>query len=269
MLRAGRGISVDQLPAYPGRQRRTATMLKGTSKPRRMTRPVRSRGANGQGGFTLIETSMATVIIGVGVLAMVDAQSSFITSNQWSSHAASATYLANEIRELTRNLPKHDPVTGLSLLDDGNGGLAVSGWGADTNEVTVDDFDDIDDFDGMTFSYIGSPGIDDNDLPGPINAFGEVIPALSHEGDELGATDNELVFTGEAMYGWFQTIVVEKINPFDTSEVHPNGYFEAADGTFPGRLADEYPLRVSVLVFYQGANDIEADLVTTVTWIVP
>lgn len=244
-------------------------MLKGTSNPKRVSRRTRSQGANGQGGFTLIETSMATVIIGVGVLAMVDAQTSFIISNQWSSHAASATFLANEIRELTRNLPKHDPVTGLSLLDDGDGNLVVSGWGADLNEVRVDDFDDIDDFDGITFSYIGSPGIDDNDLPGPINAFGEVIPALSHEGVELGATDDELLFSGDAMYGWFQTITVEKINPFDSSEVHPNGFLEAPDGTFPGRLVDEYPLRVSVLVFYQGANDIEADLVTTVSWIVP
>ena len=69
-------------------------------------KPNLSRGRAGTGGFTLIETSMATVIIGVGVLAMVDAQSAFIVSNQWSSHAASATFLANEIRELTRNLPR-------------------------------------------------------------------------------------------------------------------------------------------------------------------
>lgn len=231
---------------------------------------VRSRlahGGNAQ-GFTLIETSMATVIIGVGVLAMVDAQSAFIVSNQWSSHAASATFLANEIREFTRNLPKHDPVNGISLIDDGSGSTIVSGWGVDAGEVVAEDFDDIDDFDGITFSYIGTAGLDDNDLPGPINSFGEVIPALSNDGVELGDTTNGL-FAGEAMFGWFQTIIVEKVHPFDTSLVLDNAHFEVPNGNFPGREVDEYPLRVSVQVFYQGVNDTTADLVTTVTWIVP
>ena len=231
---------------------------------------ARRRRANhgSSSGFTLIETSMATVIIGVGVLAMVDAQSSFIVSNQWSSHAASATFLANEIREFTRNLPKHDPVTGIMLVDDGSGSMVVSGWGADTGEVIVEDFDDIDDFNGVTFSYIGTPGLEDGDLPGPINSFGEVIPALTNAGEELGGTDNG-VFAGEAMQGWFQTVIVEKVHPFDTSEVLDEGFFEVANGSFPGREIDEYPLRVSVQVFYQGVNDVQADLVTTVTWIVP
>jgi len=231
---------------------------------------ARTRHAHGGSaqGFTLIETSMATVIIGVGVLAMVDAQSSFIISNQWSSHAASATFLANEIRELTRNLPKHDPVNGITLIDDGGGSVIVSGWGVDAGEVVVSDFDDIDDFDGITFSFIGTAGLDDNDLPGPINSFGEVIPALDHGGDEMGGTSNGL-FEGDAMYGWFQTVVVEKVHPFDTSLVLDDGYYEDPSGSFPGRQIDEYPLRVSVQVFYQGVNDTTADLVTTVTWIVP
>jgi len=235
----------------------------------RISNLIQSRGRAGQGGFTLIETSMATVIIGVGVLAMVDAQSAFIVSNQWSSHAASATFLANEIREFTRNLPKHDPVNGITLVDDGSGSMVVSGWGVNPGEVTVDDFDDIDDFDGVTFSYIGTPGLDDNDLPGPINSFGEVIPALSNEGYNLGYSDSQNVFAGEAMFGWYQTVFVEKIDPFDTSIMRNDAYFEPPDGAFAGREVDEYPLRVSVLVFYQGVNDIQADLVTTVSWIVP
>lgn len=226
------------------------------------------RSGGGPKGFTLIETSMATVIIGVGVLAMVDAQSSFIVSNQWSSHAATATFLANEIRELTRNMPKHDPVNGLHLADDGEGTLVAVGWGPNPGEVVVGDFDDIDDFDGITFSYIGTPGLEDNDLPGPINAFGEVIPGLSHQGVEQGGTTNG-VFTGEAMAGWFQTVTVDKIDPFDTSVTLDKAYVEPPSGTFPGRAVDKFPLRVSVQVFYQGVNDAQASLVTTVTWIVP
>ena len=49
---------------------------------------------SGAGGFTLIETAMATVIIGVGVLALVEAQTAFLKSNTWTSQAATATYLA-------------------------------------------------------------------------------------------------------------------------------------------------------------------------------
>jgi prepilin-type N-terminal cleavage/methylation domain-containing protein len=237
----------------------------------RLTHPIR-RGVRPKRrdaqGFTLIETSMATVIIGVGVLAMVDAQSAFIVSNQWSSHAASATFLANEIREYTRNLPKHDPVTGISMQDDGNGSMVITGWGFDTGEVVVDDFDDLDDFNGITFSYIGTADISDNDLPGPINSFGEVIPNLSLDGTEQG-TNTAGVFTGQAMQGWSQTVIVEKVHPFDTSNVLNEAFFEVANGSFPGREVDEYPLRVSVQVFYQGVNDTEAELVTTVSWIVP
>jgi len=148
--------------------------------------------------------------------------------------------------------------------------MIVSGWGVNAGEVTVDDFDDIDDFDGVTFSFVGTPGLADNDLPGPINAFGEVIPALAHDGAELGSTDASTnLFTGDAMYGWYQTVFVEKLDPFDTSVVLDDAFFEPVNGTFPGRQVDEYPVRVSVLVFYQGINDVQADLVTTVSWIVP
>lgn len=191
---------------------------------------------------------MATIIIGVGVLAMVDAQSSFISSNLWSNHAASATFLANEIRELTRSMPKHDPVHGLYIDEDTN---ALVGWGPDAGETTVDDFDDIDDFDGISFRDTGTAGLDDGDLPGPINAFGEVIPEITVGGSELGSTTNSL-FTGQAMTGWTQRVIVEKIEPFDTSESLTDAFFEEPNGSFPGRAVDEYPLRVTVQVLYQG-----------------
>lgn len=218
-------------------------------------------------GFTLIESAMATVIIGVGVLAMVDAQTSFITANSWSSHAASGTYLANEIREMTRNLPKHDPVVGLFIEDDGNAGV-LHGWGPDAGEVGVDDFDDIDDFDGITFSFQGTAGFNDGDLPGPINAYGEIIPDITIDGTEMGTTTED-GFQVTAMSGWSQQVTVQKVNPFDPSSVYADNYFEAALNDFPGRDVDEYPLRVTVRVFYQAANAIQADLVTEVMWIVP
>ena len=91
------------------------------------------RGNPRRGGFTLVETALATVIIGTGVLAMISAQQVLLEKNNWSTMANTATLLGNEIREMTLNLPRHDPVTGESY------------WGPEEDEYSLEDYDDIDD----------------------------------------------------------------------------------------------------------------------------
>lgn len=223
----------------------------------------RPRGA--PGGFTLIEAALATVIIGVGILAMVDAQQSFIRTNNWSSHAASGTYLANELREIIRPLPRHDPTVGLSLEDDaGGGGAVLEGWGPNAGEQVLADFDDADDFDGLTFGFDGSADAGDGDLPGPVNAFREVIPELTVDGVEVTDAGAPVPMTG-----WRQTVIVEKVDPFDTSITLDDAYEEAAGGASPGRAVDEFPLRVTVVVTYQASGALEPDEVARVIWIMP
>ncbi|HRP63604.1 MAG TPA: hypothetical protein PK400_09950 [Phycisphaerales bacterium] len=118
-----------------------------------------SRKAPRRSGMTLIETALATVIIGVGVLAIVAAQQAFHSQNAWSVHAATATRLGNEIREMTLNLPRHDPVTGTAY------------WGAEPHEATLADYNDLDDFDNLIFSAaLGN---------GPVNARREIIPNMT------------------------------------------------------------------------------------------
>jgi prepilin-type N-terminal cleavage/methylation domain-containing protein len=136
----------------------------------------RARGARSR-GFTLIETALATVIVGVGVLAIVAAQQAFHQQNAWSSRAAIATYLANEIREMTFNLPRHDPVTGTTI------------WGPEPNEADWYDFDDLDDFDGLTFS-----------------------PPLNAQRDPIAN-----------MEGWAQHITVRNVEPNNITIERPNG----------------------------------------------
>ena len=53
--------------------------------------------------FTLLETALATIIVGVGVLSIVAAQQAFHIQNAWSTHASIATALGNEIREIPRS----------------------------------------------------------------------------------------------------------------------------------------------------------------------
>lgn len=228
----------------------------------------RRRGASQtRGGFTLIEAALATIIIGVGVVAMVEAQQSFIKSNLWSSHAAAGTFLANEVREFTRHLPKHDPVTGLYIQDEGVGGSVLVGWGAESGELLPEDFDDLDDFDGVSFSFLGTLGVDDGDLPGPINAFGDIIPDIMLDGT-VAEPDPE---TGdvEAMAGWIQTVIVQKVSPFDTGTVVPDDETEPPGGDFKGRSVDEYPLRVTVEVTYIPPLEASGEVIARVTWIVP
>lgn len=131
-------------------------------------------------GFTLIETALTTVIIGVGVLAMVSAQQTLHKKNAWSTHASIAQRLGNEIREMTLNLPQHDPVTGDAI------------WGPETlTEPSFEFYDDIDDFDGpggagLIFSAeLGN---------GPINARREIIADMA---------------------GWAQIVTVANVDPFD------------------------------------------------------
>lgn len=128
-------------------------------------------------GFTLIETALAIVIVGVGVLAMMSAQQAFHRKNRWSTHASTATWLANEIREMTLALPRHDPVTSTSF------------WGPEPTEVSIADFDDLDDFDGEDGEGVIFSSALNN---GPVNARREVIPNMD---------------------GWSQSVFVYNVDP--------------------------------------------------------
>ncbi len=146
-----------------------------------VNRLPRRPGQERRGGFTLIETALATIIIGVGVLAMVQAQAAFHQKNAWSTHASIATQLGNEIREMTWNLPQRDPVTGDAF------------WGPEGgNELWVGDFDDLDDFDGAGDGLIFSADLGN----GPINARREIIANMP---------------------GWSQTVRVYNVDPFHIS----------------------------------------------------
>ncbi|MBI1369403.1 MAG: hypothetical protein GC162_12210 [Planctomycetes bacterium] len=122
-------------------------------------RTAHSPRRNRHTGFTLIEAALVTIIVGVGVLAIVQAEQSYHQQNNFSQHIGTALLLANEIRELTLNMPQHDPITGTAT------------WGPESNEHSVVDYDDLDDFDGtdgqgVTFSP-------------PIDAMRQEIPNMA------------------------------------------------------------------------------------------
>jgi len=145
-------------------------------------------------GFTLIEASLAIVIVGTGVLAILAAQQAYHRKNDWAQRSSTGMLLANELRELTLSMPMHDPVTSDQVM------------GAEVNESTVADFDDLDDFagdvsvggygEGLTFDPpINALRQQINDLPGwsqtieVVNVFPDNINVTSDLAQPLGTTD--------------------------------------------------------------------------------
>jgi prepilin-type N-terminal cleavage/methylation domain-containing protein len=217
-------------------------------------------------GFTLLETMLALTIILVGVLSVLQAQRSFIFTNQWSTHAATASYLASEIRELARSLPRHDRFSGgLYFTTPGNPDT-LQGWGPEPGETLIGDLDDLDDLDGAVFGDAGTlpAGFTmSRRFAGPINAFGELITETLWDGGTL-----EVEVSGEtvpvSMQGWTQIVSVEKVDAADYSIALADN--AAQTGV---REVDQYPVRVTVTVLYQGVWTSEAPAITEVSWVIP
>jgi Tfp pilus assembly protein PilV len=121
----------------------------------------RARRRGREGGFTLIEAALTTVIVGTGVLAIVAAQQAYHQKNQWSKRAATGMMLANELRELTMSLPLHDPVTGPQTI------------GPESGETDPKFYDDIDDF---TNAHIGAAS--SGDAAQPLTGLGQRAESL-------------------------------------------------------------------------------------------
>lgn len=220
-------------------------------------------------GFTLLETALATIIIGVGVLAMVEAQHSFLERNNYSTEGATATYLANELREMTRSFSRHDRFSGGLYFLDPADPATFDGWGPELGEDEIVDLDDLDDLDGAVFG-------DATEFPdgytmttrydGPVNAFGDVIPQTLFDGStEMVQVAG--VNVPVAMRGWTQIVNVEKVSPADITDVEADNA-DVRNGSVILRAVDRYPLRVTVRVLKQPDANDPPELMTTLSWVV-
>lgn len=87
------------------------------------------------GGFTLIEAAIATVVVGMGIVALLHAMGAGTRVNHEGSSVTQAVFLGQEIREWTMQLPFSD-------LDPGDAGNPPGSDGSDS-QVFVDDLDDL------------------------------------------------------------------------------------------------------------------------------
>jgi hypothetical protein len=88
-------------------------------------------------GFTLIEAAMVTVIIGVGVVGMLELLAAGTLSNSKGTELTTAINLANNVREISLGLAFADP-------------QQPTVW--NTKEASVALYDDIKDLDGESWS---------------------------------------------------------------------------------------------------------------------
>ena len=88
--------------------------------------------------FTLIESALVTVIVGLGVVAMLELLANGTRANADSTELTTAVHLARNVRELTLGLAFYDPAD-------------PTHWGAESGE-TLTTYDDVDDLDGKAFT---------------------------------------------------------------------------------------------------------------------
>lgn len=97
---------------------------------------------NAGGGFSLIETLIAILLVGFAVAALLAANGAFTRANGAGTDLSTAEFLVEQIRELTALLPVVEPNTPASGVDV---------FGPESGE-TLATYDDLNDFDGASYS---------------------------------------------------------------------------------------------------------------------
>lgn len=125
-------------------------------------------------GFTLIEAALTTVIVGVAILALVGLSGALTIQNAYAGQSTTAMLLASNVQEAMAGLRFNDPA------------FANSYFGPESGE-TLDSFNDVDDFDGQTFS----PPIDAARAPViGLWQYAQVVSVRPIHGNKLNSNTN-------------------------------------------------------------------------------
>lgn len=108
-------------------------------RSKRINTDYEMRDAKYEDGFSIIEVLIAILLVGLAIASLVTANSAFTKANGAGVELSTAEFLIEQIRELSILLPVIDPNTG------------VFTFGPEAGE-TLADYDDLDDFDGASFS---------------------------------------------------------------------------------------------------------------------
>jgi type II secretory pathway pseudopilin PulG len=156
--------------------------------------------------FTLLESALATIIIGVGILSMMGLFEACSRQNRQGAQATTAMMLAGHIQEMMEGLPFVDPVKGRTT------------FGPEVGE-TLATFNDIDDFDNQTLS----PPIDSTRTPVPaLSQYTQVITVMpvypnqpSSNADEAKPEIPKAAYTGAAR---IRVKILYRVHPADAPQ---------------------------------------------------
>ena len=104
----------------------------------RIVLPRRIRRLRLQRAFTLLESALVTIIVGTGVVAVMQLLAAGSMASRQSQELITAVHLAGQIHELSLGLAFADPVD-------------PAHWGPSNGE-TLAHYDDVTDLDGKTYS---------------------------------------------------------------------------------------------------------------------
>ena len=135
---------------------------------------MRARQRPKKRGFTLVEVAVAIVIVGTGSVALMQLAMTCTMQNRAAADTTSAAMLAQHVQEMLALLPISDPAYG------------PTSFGLEPGE-TVATADDVDDFDGVTFS----PPVDSTRtaLSG-FAGFSQVITVVPVDNKKLSGNTN-------------------------------------------------------------------------------
>jgi hypothetical protein len=144
-------------------------------------------------GFSLVEVLIAVIFVGLAVVSLLAANIAFTQVNGTGADLSTAEFLIEQVRELTAVLPVVDPNDTVLFGPE---------------EATLAEYDDLDDFDGASFSP-------------PINARREVLSDFPTFTQEIAVvkvegTDLEQV-TSDSQYRFVRVTVKVLLNSNEIS----------------------------------------------------
>ena len=153
--------------------------------PRRPSHP-RATPARRRAGFTLMETALATVIVGFSVIAVVQLITVTTKQNYFAQKTTTALMLADQIREGCARLPFCDPANGVHL-------------GPNNGATLPSQFNDVEDFSGLTVSP-------------PVDSLGQPLTQFAKWQQQVTITHvSPGLFTLTQANATDQTVVLDRI----------------------------------------------------------
>jgi Tfp pilus assembly protein PilV len=187
-------------------------------------RHLRSR----TGGFTLIEAMLATTIVGVGILSMMQLFTACTQQNRQAVNMTTAMLLAQNIQETMAGLPFSDPAYGKTYFGPEPGQTLAS----------YDDIDDFDDGDGgkrTTAAKVFNPPIDSTRQPiTQLSPYAQDVSVWPVYTNQLSSNSNpnspdvsQLSYTGAARV---TVMILHRQNPTDKwTEVYRTSWIRVAE----------------------------------------